>query len=173
MTQTTLERLNRQETYLHLQLTRDIHAVIPMHADGSGEGGDKSHQLQEVLTLSIDRLTPIPNRPRWVMGLLNQRSRIFWVLDLADFLGFPPLTTDDQTPSCAIIQVDRRVIGLGVQQVCGIVRMNPDRVRSAVGTVSPTLEPYLRGCVSRSNESLLVLDPSALVHGANERWVNH
>jgi positive phototaxis protein PixI len=165
----TLDRQNRQEIYLHLQLTAEIPAVIPLRTEGYREGNDRAYQVREVLTLALDRLTPLPDRPHWVMGLLNQRSRIFWVLDLADFLGLSPLENDLSNPVCVLLQVRGRSIGFGARQIKGVLRLNRDRVESLVGKVSPTLEPYLRGSIGYDNENLFVIEPLALVYGASAR----
>ncbi|MEG3437964.1 chemotaxis protein CheW, partial [Pannus brasiliensis CCIBt3594] len=179
MTGTTLsrERQDRQEMYLCLQLTADTAAVIPMRADRSERGSDSDYHVQEVLTLSIDRLTPLPGQPHWVMGLFNQRGRIFGAIDLADFLELAPLTEEEQNPSCALVRVGRRAIGLSARQVKGILRLNPDVQRSGMGILSPSLKPYSPGYLSRSTDagttfagdSFLVLDPIAIARAAIER----
>lgn len=153
-----LESKNRTEIYLQVQLNPDIRTAIPVASQEN-----QSHQLQEVLNLNLDRLTPMPNLPHWVMGLLNQRSRIFWVVDLAEFLGFAPLDKEEAPTACAIIQAQKRSIGFGVQKIGSILRLQSQQIQSPADALSPDLAPYLRGCLPVKNELLLILDPITLV----------
>jgi len=155
----SLESQNRAEIYLQVQLTTGISAAIPVNSSGENQ----PHQLQEVLNLNLDRLTPMPNLPHWVMGLLNQRSRIFWVVDLAEFVGFAPLDKEEAPTACAIIQAQQRSLGFGVQKIGSILRLQSEQIQSDFGNFSPHLQPHLRGCLSLKNELLLILDPITLV----------
>jgi twitching motility protein PilI len=154
-----LESKNRTEIYLQVQLTPAIRAAIPVASQET-----QSYQLQEVLNLNFDRLTPMPNLPPWVMGLLNQRSRIFWVVDLAEFLGFTALDREEQNQACAIMQAQRRALGFGVQKIGGILRLSSEQIQPPADVFSPHLKPYLHGCLPVKNELLLILDPFTLVH---------
>jgi positive phototaxis protein PixI len=162
---------NQAEIYLQVQLTPDTRAAIPV-ADSIYGKENQSYQLQEVLNLNLDRLTPMPNMPPWVMGLLNQRSRIFWVVDLAEFLGFSALDNEEQNQACAIIKSQRISIGFGVQKIGGILRLRSEQIQSPLGTFSPHLEPYLRGCLPLKNELLLILDPTTLVQRISQSVIS-
>jgi twitching motility protein PilI len=63
MNSSAREQKYQSASYLRLHLTATTQGVIP------------TNQLQEVVIIESDRLTPIPNMPPWIMGLLNQRSR--------------------------------------------------------------------------------------------------
>jgi twitching motility protein PilI len=154
-----LESQNRPETYLQVQLTTGISAAIPVNSSQENQ----FYQLQEVLNLNLDRLTPMPDLPPWVMGLLNQRSRIFWVVDLAEFLGFVPLDREEAPTACAIIQAQQSSLGFGVQKIGSILRLQSEQIQSDFGNFSPHLQSHLRGCLSLKNELLLILDPITLV----------
>ncbi|MBR8831343.1 MAG: hypothetical protein N5P05_002100 [Chroococcopsis gigantea SAG 12.99] len=147
---------NEQETYLRVQLADSTQAVIPMS------------KMQEVLTTACDRITVMPLMPQWVMGLLNQRSQIFWVMDLPQFLGLPPLEVEEQTYNIAIVRVEDRPVGLRVKQVHGVSRFSAEAIQSPIGTLPSQLEPYLRGYVLKQESILLVLDTPAIVQGASQ-----
>lgn len=147
--------------YLKLQLDRQTVAALPMD------------YTQEVLVVSARRLTPIPNMPACVLGLLNQRSKIFWVVDLPQLLQLSVLDTYVQQYNIAIVRSREIPLGLAVQQVKGVMRFNADAIHSPVGTVPDNLIPYLQGCISQQTDSVLVLDPVAIVsspilHGNNQ-----
>lgn len=117
--------------------------------------------------LSTRRLTPMPNMPAPMMGLMNRRSRVIWVVDLAQLLELSILDSNIQQYTVILIQVGAVPLGLAVQQVEGMIRLQPDEIQSPVGQVSAALVPYLRGCALQQQEQkqeiLLVLDAEAII----------
>ena len=139
------------EPYLQVQLTEQLAAVVPMEF------------AQEASVMPAERLTPVPNMPAYILGLLNKRSRIFWVIDLLQLLGFAPHTSIQQY-SLVMVQVGNMPLGLVVPTVKGILRLNVDAIQPTSGTVPSHVTPYLQGCISSEKELLLVLDLKAIVH---------
>ncbi len=142
---------NLGDPYLRLQLDRQTQAVLPME------------DTQEVLVVPVGRIMPMPNMPACVLGLLNQRSRVFWVIDLPQMLELQPLDTEVQQYNLAIVRVGNIPLGLVVEKVKGEMRFTADLMQSPIGTVAPGLIPYLRGCLLQKTEVLLVLDAEAIV----------
>jgi len=122
-----------------------------------------------VVIIESDRLTPIPNMPPWIMGLLNQRSRIFWVIDLPHFLGLAPIHSEGDNYNLAIVRIEEKAVGLRLDTVEGIIRFAPENIQSPVGVVPSALEPYLSGCILYAEEILLVLEAAAIVQGATNQ----
>ena len=86
--------------YLQLQLGQNIPAILSME------------NTQEVFTVSSKRITPMPNMPESVVGVLNQRSRIFWVVNFPQMLGLPPVDINSQQYSLALIRANGIPLGL-------------------------------------------------------------
>lgn len=145
-------RSRRQgEAYLRLQLSDSLSAILPMQ------------ETQEVLVVPSLRLTPMPNMPPPVIGLLNHRNRVIWVVDLPHLLDLPSLPMDVPQQTIAIVRVDQQPLALAVNQIRGVIRLLADAIQSPVGTVPAPLVPYLRGCCLLEGEMLLVLDPRAII----------
>ena len=140
------------DAYLKLQLNQQISAVLSM-----------AH-VQEALAVPVGRITLMPNMPACVLGLLNQRSQVLWIIDLPQMLDLPTLDTEVQHYSIAIIRVGSIPLGLVVQEVKGVMRFSVDSIQSPIGAVAPSLVPYLRGCILQSTEVLLVLDAEAIAN---------
>lgn len=117
--------------------------------------------------LSTRRLTPMPNMPNAMMGLMNRRSRVIWVVDLAQLLELSTLDFNVQQYTVILIQIGSVPLGLAVHQVEGMIRLEADQIQSPVGQVSTALVPYLRGCALQQQEQkqeiLLVLDAEAVI----------
>ncbi len=138
--------------YLQIQLDSTTPALISMQ------------HAQEVLTLSSRRITPMPNLPDCLLGLLNQRSRIIWVADLAQILGKNPINRSLQQYNLAIIRFDNTPLGLVVAQVKGVIRIIPELIESPVGNVKQSLVPYLQGYYRPAETGWLVLDAEAIIN---------
>ncbi|MCL6436771.1 MAG: chemotaxis protein CheW [Leptolyngbyaceae cyanobacterium HOT.MB2.61] len=140
------------EAYLRLSLADTVPALLRMK------------QVQEVLVLPAARLTPIPNLPPLVLGLMNRRSRVLWVVDLPQLLGLPPLDAGRQSHALAIIQVASGSLALAVHQVDGMGWLSEDEIQPPPPHLPSHLMPFLRGCVLQAQHIALVLDPEAIVH---------
>jgi positive phototaxis protein PixI len=140
------------EAYLRFQLCPQVPALISMR------------HAQEALNLPVRQLTPMPNMPACLLGLMNRRSRILWVVDLPQLLGLSMLGGGVQQYNVIIIQVGAVLLGLAMQQVDGITWLEADALQSPLRQVDPMVIPYLSGCVLQEQEIALVLDATAIVN---------
>lgn len=143
--------------YLSLQLSRDLMVAVQLR------------YVRETFVLASDRFTQMPNMHPCLMGLVEHRSNIFWVLDLPQFLGFAPIDSTAIETHIAILQIDNAFLGLGIHQIGRVVRFTENEIVSplelpktkmGIGSV-----PFLRGCVAQndsSHEYLYVLDAEAI-----------
>ncbi|NEP12008.1 MAG: purine-binding chemotaxis protein CheW [Symploca sp. SIO1A3] len=147
---------NQGDTYLKFQLTQQTPAVLSMT------------QAQEVIVLAPSRLTPMPNMPAYVMGLLNRRSRVLWVIDLPRMLGLSRVETNIQQYNIVIIRNELATLGLIVAAVEGVIRLKSECIQSPLEQVSSTIVPYLRGCILQKEEILLLLDAEEIMRNAQQ-----
>lgn len=143
------------DAYLKFRLNAQTSAIFSMRS------------VQEALVLPARRLAPMPNMPAAMMGLMNRRGRVIWVVDLAQLLEISVLDANAQQYTLILIQIDSMPLGLAVQQVESMIRLQADEIRSPIGQVSNGLVPYLRGCFiqqqEQNQEILLALDVEAIV----------
>ncbi|MBE9007939.1 purine-binding chemotaxis protein CheW [Fortiea sp. LEGE XX443] len=121
---------------------------------------------QEAVILPIESVTPMPNMPACILGLMNWRSRIIWAIDLPRMLNLEAIDTRMQQYNVIVIKVESLLIGLVVQEIKGITKIMLDDIHSPIGQVASSLVPYLRGCVVQQEEILLVLDAQAIVQSS-------
>ncbi len=140
------------DPYLHLQIDHQTQILLP------------TLTTKEVLITDANRLTIMPNMPPYFLGLLNQRSRIFWIIDLGKFLALSPLKPDAQQYSIAIIRAGKKAIGLAVEKVLGVTRFPAEKIQSPIGAFKASLIPYLKGCITQEKQILLILDPEAILN---------
>lgn len=142
------------DAHLKFQLAQGFQAAMSMK------------QVQEVLSLPVQRLTPMPNMPACVLGLMNRRSHVMWVLDLARLLGVPQGETNIRQYNLIIVRDGSIALGLAVQQVEGIAWFPADDIQTPPSHLTANLLTYLRGCVFQEQKILLVLDAEAVARAS-------
>jgi twitching motility protein PilI len=120
--------------------------------------------VQEVLIVPVTRITPMPNMPECVLGLLNRRNRVLWAIDLAQVLNLQPVDANAQQYHIIIIRVAQFPLALVVQEVKGITRFTPDCIQPP-GVDAANIIPYLDGCILQQ-ETLLVMNAKAIVNSS-------
>lgn len=150
--ETSLPSKQEKESYLNIQIDSLTKAILPMT------------QIQEVIVTEIEAITPIPNMEPYVLGLLNQRNKAVWLIDLAAKFNLTQLNLEKQTCNVIIINLGKKSLGLAVEKVNGMIKVLPELIISPVETVSLEILPYLRGCFFEpSNSMFLVLEGEAFL----------
>jgi positive phototaxis protein PixI len=150
--------------------TGDLYLRLRLKGSGGRNGTGaiaavlRLETVQEVLSVPVDRITPIPYMPECTFGLLNQRSRIIWVVDLSQMLELGTIDRNRQLYSIAIVRNGNSPLALVVEEIKSVFRFPSELMQSPVGTVEPGLVPYLQGCISYEEEMLWVLEPSSIIN---------
>jgi positive phototaxis protein PixI len=137
---------NREDSYLKFQLNQQTGAVLSI-----------TH-TQEAIVVPVTFITAIPNMPACILGLMNWRSHIIWVVDLPKMFNLESLDHRLRQYNIIVIQIESMILGLVVQEIQGTTKFFIDDIRSPVGQVASSLVPYLCGCIVQQEEILLVLD---------------
>jgi purine-binding chemotaxis protein CheW len=99
-------------------------------------------------------LTPVPNAPDYILGVTSLRGPILPVIDLCKRLGMPSGLRDEKS-RILVVTLGEEDAGILVDRVSGVVRINPDAVRSVPETIERGAE-FLRG-ISRKDDKLYIL----------------
>jgi positive phototaxis protein PixI len=138
------------ERYLKFYLAEQVPAILAME------------YVQEVLMIPARRITPMPNMPECVLGLLNHRNRVVWTIDLAQILSLQPLDTNIAQYNVIFIQAQQMTLGLLVSEVKSVTYFTPDLVQSPKELVTSALIPFLHGCIVQEQELILVLNAEVI-----------
>ncbi len=142
---------NLGDGYLKFQLNQQTSAVLSLK------------HTQEAIVVPIDGITSMPNMPSCILGLMNWRSKIIWIVDLPRMLNLESLDNRFRQYNVVVIRTESMLMGLVVQEIKGTTRFLSEEIRSPLGQVASSLVPYLRGCIEQQQENLLVLDAQAIV----------
>ncbi|MBD2568012.1 MULTISPECIES: chemotaxis protein CheW [Nostocaceae] len=153
-------QLESPEGELHLRFYISSDQEFALQATG----------IREVIELSPDRITPIPNVSPLLLGTLNLRGRLIWVADLGQFLGeATALNTDRSEIQVIAIEDQDIIVGLGVEEICGMDWLDVQYLMPP-NNVPDTMAPFLRGewLDTKKNKYLRLIDQTAILRSA--RW---
>ena len=120
---------------------------------GEEEYGIEILRVQEIKRYPA--VTPIPNAPAWVKGVMNLRGTVVPVFDLRLKFGMPPKDYDRFTV-IVVVNVGARVVGMivdGVSDVLDIDAASVDKTPDLGAHVDTTL---LQG-IARNQDRLITL----------------
>jgi positive phototaxis protein PixI len=156
------------ESFLRLQVTADRTVAIALD------------WVEETRLVMAQDLTPIPNMPPHVLGLIGTKGQVFWLLSLAQLFNLPTERDNVQRYEVVVIrafsgadQQEELLLGLAVQQIKGTIRLGvkefaPIDANVDPTIVDPTIAPFLIGYAhQKDTEPLLIINPEALSQPAS------
>ena len=142
--------------YLSLQLGGDVTVALQLK------------YVRETLVLSSERFTQMPNVHPCLMGLVEHRSNVFWVLDLPQLLGFAPLDSTAIETHIAVLQIGGAFLGLGLYRIGRVLRFTEAEIVSPLELAKTKIPietvSFLQGWIDKSEgaSNLYVLDAEAI-----------
>jgi purine-binding chemotaxis protein CheW len=114
-------------------------------------------KIREILTYP-ENITTLPNTSDWVKGLINLRGEVVPILDIRiKFNTNAEPVYDENTSVIAVITEDSRMIGIVVDLVDDVQRLDTSALApvSEMGSAIPA--KYLKGFVRLDNNEMLVI----------------
>lgn len=111
--------------------------------------------VQEVLR--FQEMTPAPQAPGAVTGLINLRGQIVTAIDLRHRLGLAP-RPEGQTPMNVVVRSRDEVVSLLVDDIGDVIDTAGAAIAPVPATVPTSVRDVLVGVIPRSEAILLVLD---------------
>lgn len=147
------------ELHLHFYLPSREEFVLPAIA------------IREVIQQPPDRITPIPNASPLLLGTINLRGQVIWVVDLGQFLGHPQaLNTDRGEIPVIAVEDQETLLGLAVESLGDIEWLDVEYLKP-VTDVLDHMAPYVQGewlLEGEPHRVLRLLDHGAILRSA--RW---
>lgn len=136
------------DAYIRFQLTSDMSALLSME------------QVQESLVVEAEKITPLPNMPESLIGIMSSRDRVFCVFDLAQFLALPTGSIAPRQYQIIVLQTTAEspiYLGLAVANLQGIVRLTTEQIQLYLDAFPANMTPYLCGVVQQEETMIPVL----------------
>lgn len=116
--------------------------------------------IEQVITLRVSRLTPMPRMPLHVLGLFSRNSRAWWLVNLPELLGQEALARPTQAYTVVAVRSEGQALGLAVPEVKGVLRLTAEEIKGTWGDSRPYVMGY---AMTQTNEVCTVLDTQALI----------
>ena len=121
-------------------------------------------KIREILTYP-DLITILPNTTKWVKGLINLRGEVVPILDIRVKFGTGEVKYDENTAVIAVITNDNRMIGLVVDKVDDVQKLDNSALYPVAEMGSAIPPKYLKGFVRlENNQMLVIMDIETVVH---------
>jgi purine-binding chemotaxis protein CheW len=111
-------------------------------------------KIREILTYP-EIITTLPNISEWVKGLINLRGEVVPILDIRIKFNTSESVYDENTSVIAVITEDSRMVGIVVDLVDDVQRLDTSTLApvSEMGSAIPA--KYLKGYVRLDNNEML------------------
>jgi len=118
------------------------------------------------VVLRMVSVTPAPDAPPWVIGVINLHGRVIPVTDLRQRLGHPAKEPylDDRL---LVMTLAERTLALVVEEVTEVLELPGSEVEAPPDPLSDSR--YLRGVVRREDGLIIILDSANLFPSATGR----
>jgi len=141
-------------------LTPDAEQYLTFRLDGL-DYGIPIQQVQEIRGWT--RVTPLPNSPRYIKGVLNLRGTIVPIIDLRLRFNLSEGTYDACTV-IVVVNVGGRLAGLVVDAVSDVINLAPEQRRSAPEFEGQANRQFIQGLTQVDDKLLVLIDVDKLVN---------
>ena len=146
------------DDYFFVQLRQSIKVVLPLNS------------VKEVISLSYGEVCPIPGVAPALLGVVNQRGKLLWVLDLGDLLKIPPSVENlrsqaDLTLLILKNRLNEQQVGCVVAALKGVVALDSTELQALdTQNFTPTLKSFSSAIAIVEQEAVAALDINAILN---------
>ena len=124
--------------------------------------------VQEVLR--FQPMTPVPQAPEVIEGLINLRGQIVTAIDMRRRLQLPP-RAGDKSPMNMVVRTADGAVSLLVDEIGDVLDMDAATYERTPENLDPAARELIRGVYKLKGRLLLVLDAERTVDLGAERAV--
>ena len=147
--------------YFHIQLQPNTELLIPLEHTGGA------------IALPVEQICPIPGIPPAVLGVVNQRGKLLWVIQLSNLLGLRQSDTSlraqynltllvlSASSSPTTGEQESRMVGCVVSTLKEIIFLDSKQFKP-VPAKSPIFDSFLSGMVQIERSLVSVLNVNAV-----------
>jgi purine-binding chemotaxis protein CheW len=116
----------------------------------------------------VEQITPLPNAPAFVEGVVFTRGQVIPALNLRTRFGFEKAPHTTRT-RLIVTNLNGRVIGLVVDSAREFMSIGNGAIQSPPAAVAGLSGKYLKGIVTTGDRIVLIVDLDELVHTGEGR----
>jgi purine-binding chemotaxis protein CheW len=113
------------------------------------------HIVQEIVR--VPEITPVPEMPPFVEGVINLRGKIVSIVDLSKRLQIGEAKRS-RSNRILIVEVEKKIVGLLVDAVTEILRIPPESVEPTPDIITSVGAEYILGVGKLPDKLIILLD---------------
>jgi len=130
----------------------------------SQEFGFQAMRVQEIS--QVLPVTPVPNAPQSIEGIMNLRGRIASVINFRKKFGFEPKAYDEDT-RVIVVELGTYPVGIIVDSVAEVVKIPEQSVQMLPESTTPSAsKEYITGVGMLDKRLIILLDMDKVLTGA-------
>lgn len=122
---------------------------------GKESFGIDIRSVEEIVT--VPEITRVPDTPDFLEGVINLRGKIVSVIDLRKRLRFNAAHREKKN-RILVTEFDGKIVGLIVDEVSEVLRLNPDSIEPPPEMVSSAGVEYITGVGKLEDRIILLLN---------------
>ena len=119
------------------------------------EYGVEIGSVQEIIRATD--ITPVPNAPSHVRGVINLRGKIIPVVDLRKRLALPAVAATD-AQRIVVVELGEKRIGMLVDSVSQVIKLSSSIIEEMPEEATNIDENYIRGVGKLDSRLIIILD---------------
>jgi purine-binding chemotaxis protein CheW len=118
--------------------------------------------LQYVVSIEkLEGITPIPQVPEYVTGMIEIRQQVIPIVDL-EYIFYHRFIQMDENTRLVIIQLEEFMAGILVNEAKEIIEISPEKVKQ-IGFIKSPATAYLTGVASLNGSLATIINPEVLI----------
>ena len=110
----------------------------------------------------VEHVTPVPNVPGFVDGIVSSRGQIVPVINLRARFGFERVAADMRT-RLIVVDIGARVVGLLADSAREFITIRPDAIQPPGQAIGGLSSQYLEGIATLGDRLVLILSAAELL----------
>ena len=146
---------------------QQIVQLIVFHLENE-EFGVPISEVREII--ATGPVTPIPNSPKFIVGVINVRGEVPVVINLKERFNLQA-KREMESKHIVLTEQAKNLFGLLVDEVTEVLRVEEKTISKAPDLVTRIHEDYVKGVLTIDNRLILLLDlPKVLSEEGLERY---
>ena len=116
----------------------------------------------------VPEITPVPNAPPHIEGVINLRGRIIAVIDLGKRFGEAPIERNSKS-RIVVVEMEERLVGLLVNSASEVLRIAPSEIEAPQNVFPDEDMNYVTGVGKLKDRLIILLDLSRILQRAELR----
>ena len=112
--------------------------------------------------IGVQKITTIPNQPKYLKGVINLRGEIVPVMDVSLRFGKDEIAFDDRT-CFIVVDIDNTTVGLIVERVSEVIVLNDENISDPPDFNNEMSNRFVRGIGKIGDEVYILLNSSELL----------